>query len=85
MCFCVSSAAAGSDYESVLITVTFPKGSVEGGALSCIEVIILDDLTLERNSEDFTLHITGVEDNVHLHKENLTVYIIDDDSELIIV
>lgn len=49
--------------------------------MNCFEVVIVDDITLERQTEDFILRITDAEDNVHVHSENLTVNIIDDDSK----
>lgn len=68
---------ASSDYESVDITVSFPENS-EDGSQSCFDVSITND-TLFEKTQNFSLHIGAVEDNVHVHNEYFIVSIHDDD------
>lgn len=72
--------ADGLDY-SVLsdFTIIFDETSNDG-TTECFDVPILNNLALE-NTEQFSLSITSVEDNVLLAIANLVIHINDDDSK----
>ena len=55
----------------------FPVNSMDG-ADECRDISILNNLAIEK-TENFSLHIIDVEENVFLHIEWLTIHIRDDD------
>lgn len=75
---CMNLIVAESDFGIVEdFTITFDEGSTDGDT-ECFDVSIFSNSAFEK-TENFSLRIVAVEENVHLHIDELTITILDDD------
>lgn len=59
------------------LVLVFPENSMDE-AEECRDISILNNLAIEK-TENFSIHIVDMEENVFLHIEWLTIFIRDDD------
>ena len=72
-----TTAMLGTDYTSVSSDEVFPSGSTDG-AMKCVNITILDDITVEGN-HSFTVTLTTSDPDVMLGNNVTIITITEND------
>ena len=71
----LSQCTDGLDFTLIQMSLTFVQGTV----IQCVEIPIMDDITLE-NDESFSVSLGTTDEAVNILQDQAVVSITDDDS-----